>query len=266
MATLVSEPQRDQYAALIAVVVVAAALIWAQAVIIPLVIAVLLMFILTPAVMALQRQGLRRTPAVLLVMFLTLAAVCTLLFAIANQLHELARELPSQKENIVRKVRELSGGGPSVIDNLITMAEEIGAAFNRDPAAAVEEGKPIPVQAQPPKISTSALLPGAAGFLFGLLGTIGIVLILTTSMLFSREDLRNRLIRLAGHGQLTRTTRALEEASHRISAYLIVQLVLNVTFGTLLGLGLAVLGVPYAFLWGVLAAVLRFIPIIGTWL
>ena len=266
MARVVPETTHDSYAAIIAVVVLAAALIWAQAVIVPLVIAILLMFILTPAVAALQRRGLRRAPAVLLVMSVTLAAVCTLLFAIIDQLHGLARELPSQKENIVRKVRELSGGGPGVIDNLVQMAEEVSAAVNSAPAPASAESGPAPARPQPSKFSTSALLPGAARFSLGLVGSIGLVLILTTSMLLTREDLRNRLLRLAGHSHLTRTTRALEEAARRMSAYLIVQVILNVVFGTLFGLGLAVLGVPYAFLWGVLAAVLRFVPIVGTWL
>jgi predicted PurR-regulated permease PerM len=258
----VAESPRNPYTAIIAVIVLGAALIWAQAVIIPLVMAILLTFILTPLVAVLQRRGLRRIGAVLLVMGLTLAAVVALLFAIGNQLHTLAEELPSHKGHITRKVRELFGGGPGVISNLEKLFDEISSEVNKsDPA----ERQALPVELKKPGLAR-ALLPDAATVALTLVGTIGLVLILTTSMLFTREDLRNRLIRLAGDTQLTRTTRALEEASRRISAYLIVQVILNIGFGTAMGLGLFLLGVPYAFLWGVLAAVLRFIPFIGTWL
>jgi hypothetical protein len=91
----------------------------------------------------------------------------------------------------------------------------------------------------------------------------GLVVVLVIFMLIQREDLRNRLIRLVGYGRLTFTTRALEEAGDRISRYLLMQTIINSSFGLAVGLALYLIGVPYAVLWGFFAAVLRFIPYVG---
>ena len=96
------------------------------------------------------------------------------------------------------------------------------------------------------------------------LATAGLVLVLVIFMLLKHADLRNRLIALAGYGQMTLATKALDEAGQRISRYLLMQSLINGSFGLLFGLGLFVVGLPYAVLWGFLAAVLRFIPYVGT--
>src|SRR5581483_4820664 len=89
---------------------------------------------------------------------------------------------------------------------------------------------------------------------------LALMLVLAIFILSQREDVRDRLIRLAGRGQLTVTTRALEETGRRVSRYLALLCLLNAGFGAAVTLGLALLGVPYAPLWGFLAATLRFIP------
>jgi predicted PurR-regulated permease PerM len=105
-----------------------------------------------------------------------------------------------------------------------------------------------------------------AGPLLGPFAAGGLIIVLVIFMLINREDMRNRLIALIGHGQLTATTHALEEASDRISRYLLMQLILNGAFGIAVSLGLLLIGVPYAPLWGFFAAVLRYIPYLGSWL
>src|SRR5439155_20371670 len=89
---------------------------------------------------------------------------------------------------------------------------------------------------------------------------------LTVSMLLRREDLRNRMIRLLGHGKVTTTTKAVDDASKRISRYLLAQLALNTAFGLVILLGLVSIGVKYALLWGFLATVMRYVPYVGTWI
>ena len=95
------------------------------------------------------------------------------------------------------------------------------------------------------------------------LASAGLVLVLVIFMLLKHSDLRNRLIRLAGYSHLTTTTKALDEAGQRISRYLLMQSIINGSFGVAVGLGLFLIGVPYAMLWGFLAAVLRFVPYVG---
>lgn len=99
-----------------------------------------------------------------------------------------------------------------------------------------------------------------------LLTSAGLVILLVVFMLIRRQELRTRLIRLCGHGRLTVTTKALDEAGSLITRYLLMQTVLNACFGLAMGLGLFLIGLPYALLWGFLAALLRFIPYLGAWI
>jgi methylmalonyl-CoA mutase cobalamin-binding subunit len=102
--------------------------------------------------------------------------------------------------------------------------------------------------------------------LLGPLGTAGLVLLLVIFMLLKREDLRSRLIRLIGQGRISATTRAMDDAGDRVSRYLLMQFVVNVTYGIPVAIGLYFIGVPNAVLWGACAVVLRFIPYVGPWI
>ena len=93
-----------------------------------------------------------------------------------------------------------------------------------------------------------------------------LVVMLVIFMLLERDELRNRVIRLLGYGRLSLTTTALDEAGHRVSRYLLTQAIINASMGLVIGLGLFLLGVPYALLWGVLIVILRFVPYIGIWI
>jgi hypothetical protein len=93
-----------------------------------------------------------------------------------------------------------------------------------------------------------------------------LVAILVIFMLLERDELRNRAIRLLGYGRLSLTTQALDEAGQRVSRYLFAQFIVNVCLGVTIGLGLFLLGVPYALLWGFLIIILRFVPYIGIWI
>jgi predicted PurR-regulated permease PerM len=237
----------------------------ASKIFIPIALGILLTFILTPAVSYLQGRGLRRTYAVLIVVFVTAALVGGMMTALAVELRDLARELPTHKDHILVKVRDLFGGGPGIFDNLSKMLDEISAEVkgpDKDPA--VKEALLVRVQQE--RSTNFGLLALLAGPLAATLGSISLTLALTVSMLLFREDLRNRMFLLLGEGHLTSTTRAMDEVSLRISRYLLSQVALNTAFGTLFGLGLALIGVNYALVWGALAAVLRFVPYIGTWM
>ena len=130
-----------------------------------------------------------------------------------------------------------------------------------EPARVKEKPRQVVVKAE--ESSTFWPIPLAVGPMVERFASAGLVIVLVIFMLIQREDLRNRLIRLVGYGRLTFTTRALEEAGQRISRYLLMQTIINSSFGLAVGLALYLIGVPYAVLWGFLAAVLRFIPYVG---
>ncbi len=239
---------------------IVAALYWAQAVLIPLALASLVTFLLSPVVHGLDRR-IGRVPAVLAVTALAIALTAGVGWLLVRQLSTLARELPQYRANIRHRVTEIRGlsTGGSVEKVQQTVKEVVGEIQRGNPADAARD-KPVPVVVEPP----SSFLFSLPGFV-DLVTTAGVVAVLVIFMLFERQALRNRLIRLVGYRWVTSTTKALDEAGARISRYLLMQCLINGTFGLAAAVGLYFLGVPYAALWGCLAAALRFIPYIGPW-
>lgn len=252
---------------LLSLVLTVGILYLAKTVIVPLALAILLTFVLTPIVSAIQRRGLGRVPAVAVTVLLTFLLLGAVAWGVGMQLNKLARELPEKKDKIQKKIADLRGSGDGVFGKLFQMFQELGEDQKKADAAAGEtsaDEKPI-VVARLEEPSTVERLAHSAAPVLEPLATAGLVIILVVFMLIKREDLRNRLIGLLGHGQLTGTTQVLVDTAQRLSSFLLNQLLVNVGFGIIFGLGLFVIGVPYAFLWGFLTAVLRFIPYIGTW-
>ena len=152
-----------------------------------------------------------------------------------------------------------AGTGGSV-ENLQKTVEGIQAEIDKG------EGRgttPRPLIVRPEQVSGIWGFPAMVTPLLGPLATAGLIIALVVFMLLEREDLRNRMIRLFGHGRLVVTTRAFDEAGQRVSRYLLVQSLVNVVYGVGVGAGLSLIGVPYALLWGALGAALRFIPYVG---
>jgi predicted PurR-regulated permease PerM len=254
-------------------VLVVAAMYWARAVLIPVALAILLAFLLSPLVRALQQRGLKRIPAAILVVaaaFVVLGGVC---WVITAQLTDLAREYNrpgGYHAKLAKKVEHLRESvRGTVLDRFLNPkqspepSEKGGDGHTRGGADKAPSERVVVVTEQSDVLRQ---LTGALDPVIHLLGSAGLIVLLVILMLIHREELRNRLIRLAGYGRLTVTTRALDEASSRISYYLTMKLLFNSGVGILVGLGLLAIGMPYAFLWGFLVAVLRFIPSLGTWL
>jgi predicted PurR-regulated permease PerM len=237
---------------------VIACLYLAQAVLIPVALAILLTFLLGPLVSALQRMGLGRVPAVAVVIFLTLVVLASIGWVATTQVKSLAAELPKYRHNIREKVRDLRGiGKDSALENIQKTVEEVQDEMERDERSSSAKKQPsIAVQADSSTNLGPLVKPiASAALVFGLL----------IFMLAQREELRNRLIRLVGYAHLTITTKALEEAGQRISRYLLMQITINGCFGLIIGVALFLIGLPYAFLWGFLSVPLLFIPLIGFW-
>ena len=243
----------------VGLVVMIAALYWAKAVVIPVALALLLTFLLTPIVNALWRCGLGRVPAAVAVVVLVFGLVGALGWTITAQISTLASELPTYTDNLKQKIAQVRHAGTGGMLGKVQDAVE-------DVTSALQQGSPsVPSPATPVAMRPEG--PSLLGFLPSLLESVLtalMVLVLVIFMLIERGALRDRLLAFGGYGRLTLTTKALDEASQRISRYLLMQSLVNGSFGVVFGLGLFVLGVPYALLWGFLAAALRFIPYVGT--
>ncbi|HEX5599428.1 MAG TPA: AI-2E family transporter, partial [Hyphomicrobiaceae bacterium] len=180
---------------------------------------------------------------------------------VARQINNLADDLPRYRVNILAKIADVRGAGKGgSVEKLQETIEGIKTELGQSSARTGTASRPVVV--------SSELVPGFSGFswlgpLLGPLGTAGLVLAMVIFMLLERRDLRDRLIGLFGHGQLTVTTKAFDEAGTRVSRQLLMQSMVNLVYGIVAGLGLYFLGVPHPMVWAALGAALRFIPYIG---
>jgi predicted PurR-regulated permease PerM len=243
-------------------ILIVAVLYWGRVVIVPVAVAGLLTFVLSPAVAPLQRR-LGGVVAVLLVVVLTFGALGVAGWAVTTQVSSLVQELPTYKQNIRQKIRDLRWlGEGGVLDAVQDTVEDIETEI----AKGSKGTSARPIVVEPAPVTTLWGLPTAIGPWLEPAATTGLVMVLVVFMLLERQDLRNRLITLFDPRHLTITTRALDEAGRRVSRYLLVQALINLFVGLCVGVGLWAIGVPYAILWAALAAVLRFIPYVGPWI
>jgi predicted PurR-regulated permease PerM len=248
-------------------VIVVAFLYWAQTVLVPLALATLLAFVLTPPAAWLERRGLGRPLSVVAVALLAFAVISVVGWAVLRETADLGHKANVHRTNIVRKLtawrQDLESFG-----GLAPFFQTVGSGTPEDeqktsrPEGTAEQ--PLPVVFDQDDVMAS-WFPHLAWPVLEGVGAAVLVIVLVVFMLLQREDLRDRLIRLGGPRRLPLMTRILDDASRRIGRYLSLMCLLNVAFGVCVGLGLAVLGVPYALLWGVLAAALRFVPYLGAW-
>ena len=263
-------------------VIVVAALYFGREVFVPMALAILLGFALAPPVLLLRRWRLGRVPSVVLVVVLTFLMIAGIGGFVGSQLAHLAGELPEYQANIAQKIHSLrdstAKGGivartSAMLSNLskeIEKPEDKGTGSVANEPAALSHDRqpqdPVPVEIRQSNPSALLLIEQVVRPLLQPLATAGIVVVFVIFFLLQREDLRDRFIRLAGAGDLRRTTVALDDAASRLSRYLLTQTAINTSFGLLVGTGLWLIGVPYAVLWGVLGTLLRFVPYIGPFI
>lgn len=252
-------------AGLVGFLALVAMLYFARAVFVPVALSVLLSFVLSPLILVLRRIRVPRTLSVAVVVVTAFLGIITVGTVVAMQVADLASELPRYQQTIRDKIRTLKGAteGSGTFDRLSRMLQELGTEFE---AATPQrpDNAPMPVEIHEPAQGPLAVAQTIVEPLVHPLGTIFIVFIFTIFILLQREDLRNRFIRLAGAHDIQRTTAALDDAAARLSRFFLTQVALNAGFGTVIGIGLWVIGVPSPALWGLLAAVLRFVPYVGA--
>jgi predicted PurR-regulated permease PerM/CheY-like chemotaxis protein len=249
--------------------VVIAALYLAKSLLVPLTLAVLLSFLLMPVCSWLERRRLGRVPAVLVTALLGFTMLGMVSWIAVIQMSHLAPKLPEYQKNIQEKLGSVNEFAATTLSKITKQTLEVGQIPLQSEQTAEPLGTtelPFSVRVLSSPMSPLQIFRGVFGTLLEALGTIGIVIVLVVFFLIRREDLRDRFIHLAGKGQVTVTTQMLEDANTRVSRYLSMLFLVNVTFGISVAVGLYLIGVPSAPLWGILAAVLRFIPYVGPWI
>ncbi len=256
---------------LISATIVIAALYLGREILMPLAMAFLLGFVLDPLVVRLKRWGVPRSVAVIVVVVLTLALIVAAGLFLSRQVSALSAELPTFQSNIQTKLRDFRSrvDAPGMFDGAMKTIETVQKEVEST-VASPQARKSGPAPAQRVQIEEKAPTPLARAQQWfevagGPLMNAGIVLVFLVLVLFDRQDLRDRLLRLLG-GNLHRTTDAMDEAGVRISKYLTMQLIVNASYGLPMAAGLWLIGVPAAILWGAVAAAMRFVPYVGPML
>lgn len=253
---------------------VVAALYFGREVFVPVALAILLSFVLAPPVKALQKLRVPRALAVATVVLIAFATLTILTMAMVSQATQLASQIPTYQNTMRAKIAALkdSGPGSGVLSRAADVLQDLSKELDRpksDPIApsgigSGRETRPIPVEVHQPEPGAIETLQAFLSPLIHPLTTTGIVLIFVVFILLKREDLRNRFIRLTGTHDLQKTTAAFDDAARRLSRLFLTQLMVNAGFGIVVGCGLWAIGVPSSLLWGILAAILRFIPYLGA--
>ena len=237
----------------------------AQDVFIPIALAMLLTFVLSPIVERLQHWHVPRVAAVVVTVVFAFSVLGALGWLLASQATTLAADLPQYKHNLTRKIREVRRVGKSdSLEKAQSAVQEVIGELQKDGSVAAKK-PPQPVVVEKPASGGLDSLRATLAPIADVLATVGFVVVLVIFMLIERQRLLERIIRLGGTARVTLTTKILSDAADRIGRYLQAQSLINTGFGVTIATGLFLIGVPYALLFGVLGAVLRFVPYVGVW-
>jgi predicted PurR-regulated permease PerM len=257
--------------AMLMAVIIVATLYLAREVLLPIALACILSFMLAPPVRMLHNRRVPRGLAVATVVLLAFFVIFMLGGIMARQVRHLAKDLPRYESTISAKIERLQGFGTGgTLERAQQVLEDLSKQLGggeQKPAegslVAQEQAAPIPVEVREPRGALLHILSRLINPLLGPLASTAIIIVFVIFILVMREDLRDRLIRLAGSTDIPHTTAAIDDAANRLSRLFLAQLAINATFGVVIGIGLFLIGIPSSFVWGVLAGVLRFIPFIG---
>jgi predicted PurR-regulated permease PerM len=274
-----SEARTATLQSLLIAAIVITGLYVAREVLIPLALAIVLSFVLTPALLFLRRLKVPRVVGVAIVVVFAFALIFGLGWLMSQQATQLAGDLPRYQHVLAEKIsalRKSAAGSPALEkateaikdleQELANPTPEPKVGAEPSPPEQAEGRKPIPVEIHEPPPRSLELFQRIAGTVLPPLATAGIVILFVIFILLQREDLRDRAIRLLGASDMQRTTSAMNDAAERLSKYFLRQVLINSAYGVFIALGLWLIGVPSPIVWGILAMLMRFVPYVGSFI
>jgi predicted PurR-regulated permease PerM len=264
---------RDRALSIIAFATVLGLLYVGRDVLIPFTLALMLSLLLTPLVRRLRRIGLAQTPSVLVAVLASALLIAAAAGVLGTQVLRMAAGLPQYERTIQQKLRNLDEITVGRLNALTSEASRLVESHPTSAGSAVTSGgelssgvAPIPVEVHQPRAAPLQIIAKVLTAVWAPIESAGIVLVVLVFVLFEHEALRDRFIRVVGGTNIRLTTLALNDAGERLSKFFVSQFAVNLGVGAAVGLGLGILGLPQAALWGALAALLRFVPYVGIWL
>ncbi len=243
-----------------------AVLFLAKGILIPFALAMLVTFLLAPLVLRLQRWHFNRIVAVVSAMLLVLVVSSATGWLVVGQVREVTQNLSEYKQNIHERLATLRGMIVQPVQAATAMVTDLGSDLTLPVASSASVAPVQTVRIAEPLRGSFEVVREALGPAANILLTAALVFLFAFVMLLRRDDLGDRFIRMVGRGNILVTTRGLEEAAKKVSGYLWRLLLLNGLHGLAVAIGLAWIGIPNALLWGLVSAMLRFIPYVGPWI
>jgi predicted PurR-regulated permease PerM len=251
-------PKLSTLTVLVALVIIFAL---AKELLVPIALAGFISLLLHPLVVRLQRIGARRTVSVVVVSLVAAAPIVAVAWVVVQQAIAVATTLPQYRGNIRHKLESLQGPVGRLMSSLSELMEQVRPLTSPTAGTGPE---PVGVKVVEPPPNPLSMLHEYGGTAAHPLATLSIVVVVVIFILMQWDDLRDRLVRLVSFGKLTAATNALDELESRIGRFLRAQFMVNVGVGIVVALALSIIGVPNAFLWGFLAAALRYVPYLGS--
>jgi len=263
-------------------IIVIAALYFGSELFIPLAISVLLALALSPVVRFLRHRHIPHWLAVVVTVLFAFVIIFLVGAVVTRQVTELGSALPRYQAALQEKIKTISaftGGKGGAIDRASETLQDLqdeleksnsdvqtppspGAARGLDRDAA----GPIPVEVHQPPPTALQQITTIIAVALSPLATAGIIIVFVVFLLLQQKDVRDRAIRLIGVHDLEKTTIALDDAGRRLSSFFLTLVLMNAGFGTAIGIGLWVIGIPNPVLWGIIAMLMRFMPIVGVFI
>jgi predicted PurR-regulated permease PerM len=251
------------------VLIVVLVLYFARIVLIPVALAILFSFLLGPVVVRFRNWGFGPATSASIVVGISLLIAASVGALLVTQLADLASQLPVYQQNVQKKIESIRESGGGVVNKVARIVYQINEQLKPPSPEAVgaeQAEKPVPVEIRGPAFSPMQAVQKVIGSLLHVGVTAAIVVVFVLFMLIQRQDLRDRVVRLAGSRRINRTTTLLDDAARRVSRFLLAQLLLNSSYGLFAGIGLYFIGIPNPVLWGIITMLLRYVPYLGIWI
>lgn len=274
-----SEARTEALQGLLIAALVVTALYVGREVLLPLALAILLSFVLTPMLLLLRRLNIPRVLSVGIVVSVAFAVIFMLGWLLSQQISQLVEDFPRYRSTVSEKISILRSSAESLpilekaSDAVKDLQQELNAPKPKSetgtapaPVDADRPQQPIPVEIQDSTRDPLELFQFVAGTILSPLATAGIVLLFVIFILLQREELRDKAIRLLSSSDMQRATSAMNDAAERLSKYFLSQLLINSAYGAFIAAALWLLGVPSPIVWGILAALMRFVPYVGSFI
>jgi predicted PurR-regulated permease PerM len=238
---------------------------WAQAVLIPLVLGLIVSYALAPVVDRLEKHAIPRALSAAVLLLAIVGGVAAAAISLRDEAVSLIETLPEAVEKIQTAVKKEWGASEETIDRVQKAADEIERATEEAASEDVPPGV-TRVQIEKPKLDIREYLWTTMSGAIAAAGVALIVLFLAFFLLASGNAFRRKWVKLSGP-TLSRkkiTVQVMDEIGHQIQRYLGVQVLTSVIVGVSSGLAFWAIGLENAAVWGVAAGVLNLVPYLGA--